>query len=253
MSLTDVSPAPQVALSNAKPPLFPPIDRIDLRRDQCLDLIEKHDIGGLVARDQLRRQLRENPAHRLRRFYEAPIDFLPTYKYDRWTDLYDTSDKGRVPAYCDRILWHARNDKTDVAAAATAAATGAAQMTLIDVDAKYASAPPSPILPHTDSSEQPRDACQRDRVSSIPDSSIPTVQCLAYWRGEQPGPSDHRPVMAHFAVQVRRTDAARRSALVAHLQKVWHTHEAVLLHSAERYYYPHHFRNDTVPASAAAK
>ena len=38
-------------------------------------------------------------------FYsEARITFLPTYKYNNGTDQYDTSEKARIPAWCDRVL-----------------------------------------------------------------------------------------------------------------------------------------------------
>lgn len=38
-------------------------------------------------------------------FSEMAIEFPPTYKFDVGTEVYDTSDKQRVPAYTDRILW----------------------------------------------------------------------------------------------------------------------------------------------------
>lgn len=38
-------------------------------------------------------------------FKEAKINFMPTYKYDVGTQLFDTSSKQRAPAYTDRILY----------------------------------------------------------------------------------------------------------------------------------------------------
>eukprot|EP00835_Amoeboradix_gromovi_P001750 NODE_87_length_21935_cov_0.397142.p1 type:complete len:934 gc:universal NODE_87_length_21935_cov_0.397142:18952-21753(+) len=38
-------------------------------------------------------------------YIEHPIQFNPTYKYDNGTDLYDTSEKQRKPAWTDRIVF----------------------------------------------------------------------------------------------------------------------------------------------------
>lgn len=37
-------------------------------------------------------------------FAEAPVLFAPTFKLDRGTDVYDSSEKQRVPAWTDRVL-----------------------------------------------------------------------------------------------------------------------------------------------------
>jgi hypothetical protein len=50
-----------------------------------------------------------NPTFRLRTFTEPPITFAPTYKYDRYSTTYGSCDKRRIPAWCDRILYHSRD------------------------------------------------------------------------------------------------------------------------------------------------
>ena len=37
-------------------------------------------------------------------YVEAERTFLPTYKFDKRSDVYDTSEKRRVPSWTDRVL-----------------------------------------------------------------------------------------------------------------------------------------------------
>ena len=85
--------------------------RIDLPRDIVMNAIRRNDIEKLLEHDQLLVQRRKNPGLRLRPFSEAPITFAPTYKYNVGSDEYDTSEKKRTPAYCDRIYYRGAMDK----------------------------------------------------------------------------------------------------------------------------------------------
>lgn len=80
--------------------------RIDtMSRDTVVAAVKAGNLGKLLERDQLLVARRRNPAFRLRAFEELPITFAPTYKYDVGTDNYDSSEKRRSPAWCDRLLY----------------------------------------------------------------------------------------------------------------------------------------------------
>ncbi|OKP12318.1 hypothetical protein PENSUB_2054 [Penicillium subrubescens] len=80
--------------------------RIDaIPRNVIIDAVRQNNLPKLLERDQLLASRRKNPGFRLRSFTEAPITFAPTYKYDVGTDQYDTSEKKRSPAWCDRVLY----------------------------------------------------------------------------------------------------------------------------------------------------
>lgn len=80
--------------------------RIDaMPRDAVVRAVREKNLTKLLERDQLLASRKKNPAFRLRVFQELPITFAPTYKYNVGTDDYDTSEKKRAPAWCDRILF----------------------------------------------------------------------------------------------------------------------------------------------------
>ena len=79
--------------------------RIDLSHETVMKDVKTGNITHLLSQDQLVKELQVNPRFSLQLFKEAPITFLPTYKYDQGSDTYDTSEKQRIPAWCDRILW----------------------------------------------------------------------------------------------------------------------------------------------------
>jgi hypothetical protein len=83
--------------------------RIDMSREQVLKLLSGPNkdavYSTLQKEDQLRKQEFTNPLFKLLIFNESPIRFDPTYKYDPGTDFYDRSEKKRIPAWCDRVLY----------------------------------------------------------------------------------------------------------------------------------------------------
>ena len=57
----------------------------------------------LLRNDQLITQMAEGRV--FEGFQEGHITFRPTYKYDNNSDQFDTSEKARIPAWCDRVLF----------------------------------------------------------------------------------------------------------------------------------------------------
>lgn len=64
--------------------------------------------AGLLAYDQLVDQMGKKAV--FDGWSEGVPDFAPTYKYDVGTNNYDSSEKKRIPAWCDRILWRTKSD-----------------------------------------------------------------------------------------------------------------------------------------------
>ncbi|XP_038129870.1 inositol polyphosphate 5-phosphatase K isoform X2 [Cyprinodon tularosa] len=76
-------------------------------QDHGLHFVRSSINGGrlnlLWSKDQLIMMKKKEPF--LQEFDEGPLNFKPTYKFDRKADTYDISGKKRKPAWTDRILW----------------------------------------------------------------------------------------------------------------------------------------------------
>ncbi|KAH8118625.1 inositol polyphosphate phosphatase [Phellopilus nigrolimitatus] len=84
--------------------------RIDMENGVVRALAEADDLDALVAGDQLKKAIDSQMA-----FIgcdEGPLLFRPTYRYDLHSQRYDTSEKMRIPAWTDRILY--RGDDLDL-------------------------------------------------------------------------------------------------------------------------------------------
>ncbi|XP_058459082.1 inositol polyphosphate 5-phosphatase OCRL [Malaya genurostris] len=73
------------------------------------DITQEHvngkdrDYNQLYSYDQL--YMEKGRKRIFREYKEGKILFAPTYKYNPGTDDWDSSEKSRCPAWCDRILW----------------------------------------------------------------------------------------------------------------------------------------------------
>ncbi|KAF2454963.1 SacI homology domain-containing protein [Lineolata rhizophorae] len=81
--------------------------RIGLDNEEVRKCIQMGNLERLYDNDQLNIQMVNGLTFPY--YAEGRITFDPTYKYDNGTDKYDTSDKARIPAWCDRILWKGDN------------------------------------------------------------------------------------------------------------------------------------------------
>jgi hypothetical protein len=76
--------------------------RIDYDNPTVRRAISDGNLDFLLQQDQLRAQMGQKRV--FVGYEEGNIAFDPTYKFNSGTDNYDTSEKMRIPAWCDRIL-----------------------------------------------------------------------------------------------------------------------------------------------------
>lgn len=60
-------------------------------------------LAELLSKDQARAQMVSGCI--FHGFTEGAVAFNPTYKFDKGTDVYDSGDKQRIPAWTDRVLF----------------------------------------------------------------------------------------------------------------------------------------------------
>lgn len=75
----------------------------DMGTDEIKARVEEGSFDKILLYDQLRKQMLHNRV--FQDFQEPPIKHPPTYKYNPGTNVWDTSEKNRPPAWCDRILY----------------------------------------------------------------------------------------------------------------------------------------------------
>ena len=149
--------------------------RIAVTYEQCKEMIAQGKLAELLEKDQLKTTQKTDPI--IGKFYEAPIKFNPTYKFNKDSEVYDTSAKKRVPSYTDRIL---------VKTADTRMRVGLEDLVVIETDAAQHYIKGEPFTTDCNSPMQP----QEYNYPRQP-------HCICYrmiWNCF----SDHRPVNACY-------------------------------------------------------
>lgn len=192
--------------------------RIDLEREKCLKLIKEKNWGALWACDQLIKQRQQyGSTCLLRMFEEAPLRFAPTYKYDRRTDNYDTSEKKRVPAYCDRILF--RDTFLHCQACYLDAAYRVPYQVVFPINSPVFM--PS-LLDQKEAGESNAEAknIENPFASGFSPVSKPRIQLLQYRRFEC-NLSDHRPIGALLKVSVKKVKNDEYDSIKQQVEASW--------------------------------
>lgn len=244
--------------------------RIDARREDVIRAIAAGEYWKLLEFDQLLKEKKFNPFFRLRSFCEPPIRFHPTYKYDPGTHMYDSSEKSRVPAWCDRILYRTPVDEATSASPPTIyiqqipTINGGGSMqspmarSITHHPNHQVNQPSSParlnkmipngLLPRSTPTTIDRSTSSQSPLSTSSQSIKPTqqpsmttvektsiVESLNYRRYEV-NISDHRPISATFQIYIKSIVPGLKRLVLDQAHSKWIDYEAQVLSDSRGYY-----------------
>lgn len=146
-------------------------------------LLSSEVIEQLLDYDQLRKEMCCNRV--FKGFCEGAIEFLPTFKYDKRSNNYDSSPKQRAPAWTDRILYF--NDKSS--------------RIILDDDIHNIKMIKDGII---DNNSDSSDSSDSDSNITSEDIEIdePILELKSY-NSVDARSSDHRPVEAKFILHIK--------------------------------------------------
>jgi len=82
--------------------------RLNMNYEEAVELSTNswcsQSLDNMLKFDQL--SIARKKVEFCKKYNEMPIEFKPTFKFDKRSDNYDTSKKMRVPSWTDRILWY---------------------------------------------------------------------------------------------------------------------------------------------------
>ncbi|KAK6542363.1 hypothetical protein TWF694_006321 [Orbilia ellipsospora] len=193
-------------------------------------------IEHILESDQLRKQ--QSQGKSFQNYHEGKITFMPTYKYDIGTvSTFDTSEKARVPSYCDRVLWKdrkveieelerieerkksdARDKKREALMDGTDNTDILFEFTQADEDGDEPQTPRT-FDPNTLIIPNPKD----HEITSINDIDISDVvtplKLSKYVSNQAIVSSDHKPVSAEFDLRYMSVDQDKRSVVQVEIVK----------------------------------
>lgn len=163
---------------------------------------QAHDLIPLLEADQLRREVHAGRV--FQGLKEGKIDFKPTYKFDKGASnptAYDSSEKKRIPAWCDRIFFR-----------------GAPQYTT-----------PDPAEPNN---------VRESEEELIKNPDDVHVRLLQYDCWPDVIDSDHKPVFASLEADLPVTDQHRKRTICADIMEKYYSHNSTSMDDDDGYMAP---------------